>query len=348
MRSWCFDSQESGGVYDREYGSADVREVVYKIVGNGLFTDTPTSLQVVADSGLTAKVQPGNCFVNGAFGAVDTAESVTFDASASGRYDIVVARFDLSLSYRSIRLAVVKGTEGSSSAPSPTKTASVYDLQLAKVNIRAGASSILQSDIADTRTDATVCGIVNGVSSQAAALQSQITSLGTAKQDKTDSLATETVLDDADMIPFYDASAGAHRKTLWSNMARKIKESIYPVGSIYMSVASTPPSALFGGTWVRLSGRFLLGAVPNSSYENGEMGGEFAHVLTINEMPEHTHETPSALVNSTGSGTSMAVQGGSSYGFASNAKYATSYIGGGVAHNNMPPYLAVNMWKRTA
>ncbi len=111
MRSWCFDRQESGGVYDREYGSADIREVVHKIVGNGLFMDTPTSLQVAVDSGLQVAIQPGNCFINGAFGAVDAAETLTFDASASGRYDIVVARFDLSLSYRSIRLAIIKGTE---------------------------------------------------------------------------------------------------------------------------------------------------------------------------------------------------------------------------------------------
>ena len=26
----------------------------------------------------------------------------------------------------------------------------------------------------------------------------------------------------------------------------------------------------------------------------------------------------------------------------------TSYVGGGESHNNMPPYLVVNMWKRTA
>lgn len=234
MRSWCFDSQESGGVYDREYGSADIREVVYKIAGNGIFMDEATSLQVSADSGLQVAIQPGNCFINGAFGAVDTAETLTHDASASGRYDIVVARFDLSLSYRSIRLAIIKGTEGSSTAPTPTQTASVHDLQLAKVNVRAGATSILQSDITDTRTDDTVCGIVNGVAYQAAALQDEIDDLGTAKQDKTNSLAAETTLDDADYLPFYDASATAHKKTLWSNIKAKLKtyfDALYVSGN---------------------------------------------------------------------------------------------------------------------
>ena len=298
MRSWCFDSQESGGVYDREYGSADIREVVYKIVGNGLFMDTDTSLQVAAGSGLTVKVQPGNCFINGAFGAADTAESFTFDASASGRYDIVVARFDLSLSYRSIRLAVIKGTEGSSAAATPTKTASVYDLQLAKVNIRAGASSILQSDITDTRTDTTVCGIVNGVSSQAAALQSQINDMGSAKQDKTNSLATEAALDDADTVPFYDASAGAHRKTLWSNIKAKLKAyldtiyaSISHTHSMYVQANPTGSCMLYHGAvdYIYFS---TLGIVPT-----------FVIIFATWESEEHHYEGASFLakINTTSS-----------------------------------------------
>lgn len=293
MRSWCFDSQESGGVYDREYGSADIREVVYKIVGNGLFMDTDTSLQVVADSGLTVKVQPGNCFINGAFGAVDTAESLTFDASASGRYDIVVARFDLSLSYRSIRLAVIKGTDGSATAPTPTKTASVYDLQLAKVNVRAGATSILQSDITDTRTDTTVCGVVNGVSSQAAALQSQINDMGSAKQDKTNTLATEAALDDADTVPFYDASAGAHRKTLWSNIKAKLKtyfDTLYVSGNVvnYTLSAVSPNAKLHNGiakyypiiNKVYVRAQFELLAAANK--DTGTYVGQINEVNTFN------------------------------------------------------------------
>ena len=36
--------------------------------------------------------------------------------------------------------------------------------------------------------------------------------------------------------------------------------TIYPVGSIYMSVSDTSPASLFGGTWERIEGRFLMGA----------------------------------------------------------------------------------------
>ena len=50
---------------------------------------------------------------------------------------------------------------------------------------------------------------------------------------------------------------------------------IYPVNSIYMSVNSTSPATLFGGTWVQLKDRFLLGA--GSSYSNGATGGTNSH-----------------------------------------------------------------------
>ena len=65
----------------------------------------------------------------------------------------------------------------------------------------------------------------------------------------------------------------------------------YPVGAIYLSVTEVDPSSLFGGTWERIGGRFLLGA---------------------------------------------------------DSTYAAGSTGGGKAQNNMPPYLAVFMWKRVS
>ena len=69
-----------------------------------------------------------------------------------------------------------------------------------------------------------------------------------------------------------------------------IVDSIYPVGSIYMSVNATSPATLFGGTWTQLKDRFLLGA--GSTYGNGTTGGEASHKLSVNEMPSHAHDTP--------------------------------------------------------
>lgn len=160
--------------------------------------------------------------------------------------------------------------------------------------------------------------------------------------------------------------------------------TIYPIGSIYMSVSSTSPQLLFGGTWEQIKDTFLLAT--GDTYANGSTGGEATHTLTENEMPSHTHiqdshnhtqnahnhtqnphsHTIDSLKRYVVNGKSAAAVG-DGYGNSNhyktgnttatnkeatatnNPQTATNQnTGGGQAHNNMPPYLAVNIWKRTA
>lgn len=146
----------------------------------------------------------------------------------------------------------------------------------------------------------------------------------------------------------------------------KIRDFIYPVGSIYMSVNDINPSTLFGGAWVQLKDRFLLGS--GDIYSNTNIGGESSHRLSVSEMPSHTHtQNPhnhlvgfdngrSRIGLASGtveSDTSMYIGnytfGGRSYTMITDAATPTNTeTGGNEAHNNMPPYLVVNMWKRIA
>ena len=132
-----------------------------------------------------------------------------------------------------------------------------------------------------------------------------------------------------------------------SNIGSITFDDIYPVGSIYMSVNSTNPGNLFGGTWTQLKDRFLLGA--GSTYTNGSTGGEASHKLTVNEMPSHSH----GQYVTVGSGGSLSANcdydsyvSGKARKSAQNV--STDPAGSGNSHNNMPPYLVVYMWQRTA
>lgn len=122
---------------------------------------------------------------------------------------------------------------------------------------------------------------------------------------------------------------------------------VYPVGSIYMSVNATNPSTLFGGTWEQIKDRFLLAA--GTTYAAGSTGGAATHTLTANEMPAHNHKAATGYFMSTSETASPGtVQNFNSGSYKRYAMSTTANTGGGKAHNNMPPYLAVYVWKRIA
>lgn len=159
---------------------------------------------------------------------------------------------------------------------------------------------------------------------------------------------------------------------------QQILNMIYPVGSIYMSVNNVSPATFIGGTWTALTDRVLIGA--GSSYTVNATGGATSHThtsaahthttaghtLTVNEMPSHTHATYGQVPRINDSSVS-----GDTYGHTSQQSWwfrsvagEVKYAGGGASHShgntgsttpgntgsssNLPPYLAVYMWKRTA
>ena len=125
-------------------------------------------------------------------------------------------------------------------------------------------------------------------------------------------------------------------------------EKIYPcpympIGSVYISVNSTNPSTYFGGTWTQIKDRFLLCC--GNTYSAGSTGGDASHKLTLSEMPSHSHNYSSGRwywAESSGGGDIINSQSETSYMFSRS----TDSKGGNQAHNNMPPYLAVYVWKR--
>lgn len=133
---------------------------------------------------------------------------------------------------------------------------------------------------------------------------------------------------------------------------KELLDLMYPIGSIYLSVSSVNPQTLFGGTWEQIKDRFLLAA--GSSYEAGETGGEATVSLSAANLPEHTHELNLAkrqkFMSSGTTSTYVLVDSTdtTSTNYAPLNNGTTTPAGSGTAHNNMPPYLAVYVWKRTA
>lgn len=203
------------------------------------------------------------------------------------------------------------------------------------------------------------------------------------------------------------------------NKIEGLLDLVYPVGAIYMSVNSTSPATLFGGTWSALGGQFLLAA--SSTYTAGSTGGAASTTLTTANLPSHTHRVGAhahglnshthgvgtlaaastsltgratfrdvnvsssdllvgtingvfSYTTSSWSGEHWAMNGTSASGYkyqhldfngththtvsgataaasgstANSTAFNSGATGSGSSFTNLPPYLAVYMWKRTA
>jgi hypothetical protein len=123
-------------------------------------------------------------------------------------------------------------------------------------------------------------------------------------------------------------------------VAQSIIDCIMPVGFILTLYSHADPNSMYPGTtWERIVNRFLWGCDENGDI--GVTGGEKTHTLTAAEMPAHNH---GGTYTNAGTARTHAwlASGGSAMG------YDTVSAGSGQAHNNMPPYIQVSIWRRTA
>ena len=146
----------------------------------------------------------------------------------------------------------------------------------------------------------------------------------------------------------------------YSSLSLALLKLVYPIGSIYITMEENNPANFLGGTWERFAaGRTLVGVgidpnIPGFDFdEPGILGGEAKHTLTIEEMPNHDHtqRVNDQEIARMPSGEATGIKGNVFVTENRDVKTHSSAIlttsnGGGVAHNNLQPYITVNMWKR--
>lgn len=141
----------------------------------------------------------------------------------------------------------------------------------------------------------------------------------------------------------------------------------WPIGSVYISVDSTNPAVTLGiGTWAAFgAGRCLVGVdSSDADFDAAEKtSGSKTVTLTEAQLPAHTHTVTDpghTHVENSNNTTTGSLRGWGAPDTSTNQSTATGFstassqtgvtignTGGGQAHPNVQPSIAVFMWKRT-
>lgn len=334
----------SGGVdVDNALSATSTNPVQNKVITSALAGKAGTAVATTSANGLMSKEDKTKLD-----GIAAGANKITIDSTMSGSSNNPVANHVVK-QYVDDKVAAAGSNITVDAALSSTSTNPVQN-KAVKAAIDAKADKTALNSKADKsaldgkldKTGGTLTGNLTGKYITGTWLQS------TAASDLGRAPGKIAVLDDSGWVYYRTpselksdigaSSGGADVST--------VLDKVYPVGSIYMSVNSTNPKTLFGGTWVQIKDRFLLAA--GTTYKAGATGGEATHTLTESEMPSHNH----AVYFPNDGAADHSAPGNYPDGPSDSTYYAvgsyTSSAGGGGAHNNMPPYLAVYVWKRTA
>lgn len=144
---------------------------------------------------------------------------------------------------------------------------------------------------------------------------------------------------------------GPDAYAIYQQVLAAVVERDHPVGSLYFSENATSPAELYGGTWERIEGKFIIGA--SDTYPAGSTGGSATHRQTAKEVASHAHD-----IGTNVSGTLMTVpqwkfyitsvsqvtdpNGYKCYGMATNT------TGDGEPMNILNPYYSAYIWRRVA
>ena len=126
---------------------------------------------------------------------------------------------------------------------------------------------------------------------------------------------------------------------------------MHPKGSLFHSNDPTSPAELYGGTWERIEGKFIMGA--SDTYPAGSTGGSATHTQTMDETPKHNHGIGT---NVPGDGfhneqwqfyITSVKQVSDASGYDSYGMWTES-VGGNAPMDILNPYYSMYIWRRVA
>lgn len=340
--------------HDRMYDADDMNAIFDGIITDGVFGNIGDKFIVTPSSGMTINIGTGKARLHQIF--VENDANLALQVSQSdvllNRIDVVVIRVDKTISGRRGDITILKGTPSQNPiAPTLSTDSQIWGMPIAYINVNANVNKITASDIQylvgrNTTPLITAPMQTINVDSYVKNMENQFKDWFAEMKEKLSQNAAGNLQNQINAI-----------KSEQSQFLQKV----YPVGSLYISESTVSPATLFGfGRWEKIEDRFLIGAGKNMPIKSsggskthahgnkdGRNGNLAAAIGATNNQPNTIGYKAANDTNIGAVGGATYVVAGTSIGFGS-WNHFTQVVGQTAEDSTLPPYYAVNIWRRIA
>ena len=346
FRSGFFNAkQNTDGSYDRTYDANDISNYLGGLISDGVVQSSADALQVsVEQASMQVQIRPGRAFLNNRWFTADSviALPLTRAHGTLSRITAVALHFDET--NREVVPVCIDGTLASS--PVPPTLDKTY-LLLGLVKVPANPSNLSKITVSDSRKF--VHALVNYDFNQEVLQKEYIQTFNAWFDEIKGQLGTDLAGNLQNQI---NALKGEQSQLL---------QRVYPIGSFYVTESTANPATLFGfGRWEKIEDKFLIGAGKNTpikssggskTHSHGDKNGRNGNLAAaIGAVNGNTNAIGYNAANDTdlnALGNATFVVSGAGQGFT-GWNHFTQVVGQTAEASILPPYYAVNIWRRIA
>lgn len=346
FRSGFFDAkQNTDGSYDRTYDANDISNYLGGLISDGVVQSSADALQVNAvQVSMQVQIRPGRAFLNNRWFTADSVITLPLTQAHGTLSRITAIALHFDETNREVVPVCIDGTLASS--PVPPTLDKTY-LLLGLVKVPANPSNLSKITVSDSRKF--VHALVNYDFNQNVLQKEYIQTFNAWFEGIKNQLGSDVAGNLQNQI---NAIKGEQSQLL---------QRVYPIGSLYISESTVSPATLFGfGRWEKIEDRFLIGAGRNTPIKSSDGSKTHSHgsrdgrngnlAAAIGAVNGNTNAIGYKTANDTdlnALGNATFVVSGAGQGFT-GWNHFTAVVGQTAEDSTLPPYYAVNIWRRVA
>lgn len=345
-RSGFFNAkQNTDGSYDRTYDANDISNYLGGLISDGVVQSSADALQVsVEQASMQVQIRPGRAFLNNRWFTADSVITLPLTRAHGTLSRITAVALHFDETNREVVPVCIDGTLASS--PVPPTLDKTY-LLLGLVKVPANPSNLSKITVTDSRKF--VHALVNYDFNQEVLQKEYIQTFNAWFDEIKGQLGTDLAGNLQNQI---NALKGEQSQLL---------QRVYPIGSLYISESTVSPATLFGfGRWEKIEDRFLIGAGKNmpikssggsKTHSHGNKNGRNGNLAAAIGA---TNNNASTIGFKAANDTDLGAVGNATYVIAGTGtgftgwNHFTQVVGQTAEDGTLPPYYAVNIWKRVS